>query len=337
MQRGLVEQVSRYYSIGWLSSSDDGIKHVYAMLDGRVIGAASANIVRDDLLAVSASAHAFIIVFKEPVTAEQIDAVEVYAAGLPEAVQRAHKVKLQRDEARQIFVLGSPRSGTSEMGATLSSCLGLPWLGECHAATGFAGAADALQGNPRSDSDFLRFMAKQGYRNIAASLAQAAYYFVHNSASFLDKTPGTDMIKAAPFLAGCFPAAKLIYLRRNGISNVLSRMTKFGGRFDEHCADWVAALVLWEQVKASLPGYVEIDQEEMLNAPEGVGEKVAAYLGVPELAERIGLSFRNGRHERTGAGIGRTTLASTGWSPEQTQQFRLICGPTMTQHGYEVA
>ena len=127
MQRDLVEYVTRHYSIGWLSSSDDGVKHVYAMLDGRVIGAASANIVRDDLLAVSASAHAFIIVFKEPLKAEQIDAVEVYAAGLPEAVQRAHKVKLQRDEARQVLCwvrrAPAPRKW-GRRGRRVSACLG---------------------------------------------------------------------------------------------------------------------------------------------------------------------------------------------------------------------
>lgn len=76
------------------------------------------------------------------------------------------------------------------MGATLSKTFNLSWLGEFHA-------------------------------NVLIDQARLAYYIMHGSASFVDKTPGVPMIRSAPFLADCFQDAKFICLRRNGISNVL--------------------------------------------------------------------------------------------------------------------
>jgi hypothetical protein len=157
---------------------------------------------------------------------------------------------------------------------------------------------------------------------------------MHGSASFLDKTPGIPMIRAVPFVAECFPGARFIYLRRNGISNVLSRIAKFGGPFDRHCADWAAAMDVWAELRTKLRHYLEVDQEAMLEQPASVARKVADYLGAPEAADGIAARFATGRREHTGAGVTHAALATTGWTEEETRIFRRICAATMQREGY---
>jgi hypothetical protein len=216
----------------------------------------------------------------------------------------------------------------------LSEQLKLPWLGEGHAAPLFSAAAQSLTGNASSANGLVRFVAQNSYRNLVIEAAKRAYYYMHGSASFVDKTPGVPMIAATPFILECFPSAKVIYLRRNGISNVLSRMAKFGGSFDSHCADWAAALNEWAKIRQSLPHYLELQQEEMLAEPEMIADRVARYLEIPEMAQRIGHSLQSGSRERTGAGLGAATLSQSGWSSGQIDRFQRICGPTMAAFGY---
>ena len=231
--------------------------------------------------------------------------------------------------------MGSPRSGTSQLGATLTKVLGLPWLGEGHGAPLFASAADALSGDINGENGLVRFMARQKFRQIAIDAAKSAYFYMHTSASFVDKTPGVKMIMAAPFLNECFPESRFIFQRRNPVSNVLSRMVKFGGHFESHCRDWASAMNEWLKVRDQLPHYVEIQQEEMLEAPERVAKTLADYIGVPDCADRICQSLRTDSLERTGAGMGQTDRLRVGWTSDQIAAFDKICGPAMKAFGYK--
>jgi hypothetical protein len=142
------------------------------------------------------------------------------------------------------------------------------------------------------------------------------------------------MIAAAPFLNECFPGSHFIFLRRNPVANVLSRMEKFGGSFQAHCNDWAAAMSAWLDVRALLPHYLDVQQEEMLDSPERVATALAEYIGVPDSAQVIGQSLRAGSRERTGAGVGKTSVQQTGWTAEQIKTFERICGPAMRAYGY---
>lgn len=335
---GRIEVLSRGCAIGWAKTSADKPSHVYARLHGQVIAFTRADIIRADLLRSeetgTLSARAFVLVFEQEVEPEDLDAVEIRCVERDGLVERGAWIDIDRNPPMRVFILGSPRSGTSELGDTLAKVMGLPWLGEGHAAPLFAAAADALTGSDAADQALVRLLAKQNFRSVAIAALKRAYYFIHASSSFLDKTPGVPMIRAAPFLAECFPDAKFIFLKRNGISNVLSRMVKFGGNFSAHCADWVAAMQAWVQVRDKLPSSLEIRQEDMLESPETVGAALAAYLSIPGKDNSLVESLRRGCRERTGAGIGRATLADTGWSNSQIEQFRSICGPTMVEFGY---
>jgi hypothetical protein len=335
---GRVEIISTEFAIGWAQISGGRPAPLFASLDDRIIGMALAQHTRPDLDEAGAaggfSARTYCILFDQSVPADRLADITVCHADTRLALIRNSAFKLDPSPVRQVFVLGSPRSGTSELAATLSRLLALPWLGEGHAGPLFAGAAAILTGDAASPNDMVRYMAAQNFRNIVVERARAAYYGLHGSASFLDKTPGIPMIEAAPFLHECFPAAKFIYLRRNGISNVLSRMAKFGGVFEEHCEDWAAAINRWEEIKHRLPHFLELRQEDMLDMPEAVAARVAAYLAAPDKAAAIAASLRAGKTEQTGAGLGRMTLAETGWTEAEKAVFSRICGATMEQFGY---
>lgn len=336
---GRVEMLSTEFVMGWATVYPSKLHaSVFAMLGDEVIGFGTANITRADLERArregNLDAYAFLIVFTVPVPAESTHSIKVFAAGHPLELARTKGCKFDNGRPLRVFLLGSPRSGTSELGRTLSKVLGLAWLGEGHGAPLFFSAATALAGDETSQNGLVRFMAHQNFRSIGIEAAKRAYFYMHGSASFLDKTPGIPMIASAPFLGECFPDSRFIFLRRNPVANVLSRMVKFGGNFESHCRDWAAAMNEWVKIRTRLPHYVELEQEEMLANPERIGKIIADYVGVPDKASAIRDSLKEGSLERTGAGVGKTERTQTDWTPEQIKKFDNICGPAMQEFGY---
>jgi len=336
---GRVETLSTEFVSGWASVQVSGrFAHVYAMLEDEVIGFGAASMTRPDLEKARQEkrleAHAFMLAFKRRVAAELVPSIQVFVVGQPSMLPRARQLKIDRTPVLRMFLMGSPRSGTSQLGTTLTKVLGLPWLGEGHGAPLFASAADALTGDRAAENGLVRHLARENFRQIAVQAARNAYFYMHGSASFVDKTPGVKMITAAPFLVECFPDSFFIFLRRNPVANIRSRLVKFGGDFEGHCRDWAASMDEWLRVRTLLPHSVEVQQEDMLEAPERVARVLADYIGLPESAERICESLKTEHLEQTGAGAGKTDKLQAGWTPEQLRAFERICGPAMQAFGY---
>jgi hypothetical protein len=337
---GRVETVSTEFVSGWASVPQASeCAYVFAVLGGEVLAFGAANMLRPDLEKARSegrlNAHAFMLTFRRPVAAELVVSIQVWVAGEATPLPQAKQLKIDRAPSLRLFLMGSPRSGTSQLGSTLTQVLSLPWLGEGHGAPLFARAADALTGDKAAENGLVRHMARENFRQIAVQAARGAYFFMHGSASFVDKTPGVPMIAAAPFLVECFPGSRFVFLRRNPVANIRSRLVKFAGTpFEEHCRDWAAAMNEWLRVRDLLPHYLEIQQEEMLAAPEQVATALADYIGVPESAARICESLKTDRLEQTGAGAGTTDKLQAGWTAEQVRAFERICGPAMRAFGY---
>jgi len=336
---GRVETLSSEFVSGWASVQTTGrFAHVFATLADEVIGFTTASMVRPDLEKARQEgrldAYAFILTFQHPVAADAVRGIRVFVLGQASMLPRAKQLRIDRTPSLRLFLMGSPRSGTSQLGSTLTKVLGLPWLGEGHGAPCFARAADALSGDRAAENGLLRHMARENFRQIAIRAARSAYFYMHGSASFVDKTPGLPMIAAAPFLVECFPESHFIFLRRHPVANIRSRLVKFGGSFEEHCRDWAGAMNEWLRVRTLLPHYVEVQQEDMLEAPERVADAISGYLGAPEAAQRICESLRSDRLEQTGAGAGQTDKLRAGWTAEQVLAFDRICGPAMRAFGY---
>jgi hypothetical protein len=331
---GRVEKLSTEFAIGWATVSRS--KHhtpVFATVDGEIIGFAVANISRLDLDRArqegKMDAYGYIVIFDRRVPAEQVQSIKILIAGQSVILPQGSPVKTDRSPSLRLFLMGSPRSGTSQLARTLSKVLELPWLGEGHAAPLFASAAIALSGDADDKNGISRFMAHQGFRQIAIEAAKKAYFYLHGSASFVDKTPGVKMIGAATFLNECFPGSRFVFLWRNPVSNVLSRMAKFGGNFEAHCRDWAGAMNEWLRVRSLLPHYLEIQQEDMREIPDRVAQDIAEYIGIADCAVPISQSLKTESLESTGAGIGNADQLKSSWTPEQIATFDKICGPTM--------
>ena len=337
---GRVETVSTEFVSGWAAVPPASpCAHVFATLEGEMLAFGAANMLRPDLDKARRegrlNAHAFILTFKRPVAAQLVSSVQVFVVGEATMLPQAKQLKVDRAPSLRLFLMGSPRSGTSQLGSTLTQVLGLPWLGEGHGAPLFARAADALTGDAAAENGLVRHMARENFRQIAIQAARSAYFVMHGSASFVDKTPGVPMIAAAPFLVECFPGSRFIFLRRNPVANIRSRLVKFANTpFEEHCRDWAAAMNEWLRVRSVLPDYVEIQQEDMLAAPDQVAKVLADYIGVPDCAARISESLKSERLEQTGAGAGVTDKLQAGWTAPQLQAFERICGPAMRAFGY---
>ena len=336
---GRVEIVSAEFALGWATVSENGnFACVYAQLDGEVLGYAIADHLRRDLDAARAGgtldARAYAVPFTQPVPVERVAEVEVFLLGRPWPLPKLTTLRVEAAKPQQIFLLGSPRSGTSQLGKTLVECLGLTWTGEAHVMPRFQAAAEALDGTEQASDVFPNFLRRQGYRQIAVKAARQAYYLVHSSASFLDKTPGVAMVQAAPFAAEVFPDARFIYLMRHPISNIMSRMTRFGGIFEEHCADWAATAEAWKHVQGSLPSFLEIRQEDMLNHPNDIALRMARYLGRQDAATPIEQSLNQGKAEKTGVGLLNASIDQTKWTADQVDTFMLTCSPAAISAGY---
>jgi hypothetical protein len=336
---GRVETLSTEFVSGWAAVPQaGGFAHVYVTLEDQVLGVGIADMARPDLEKARQEgrldAHAFIVTFQRPIAAAAVAGLQAFVVGQTGRLPHARQAKIDRAPALRLFLMGSPRSGTSQLGATLTKVLGLPWLGEGHAAPLFARAADALSGDRTAEIGLVRHLARENFRQIAVQAARRAYFHMHGSASFVDKTPGVKMVAAAPFVAECFPDSHFVFLRRNPVANISSRMVKFGGGFEEHCRDWAAAMNEWLRVRSLLPHFVELQQEDMLAAPQRVAQVLADYCGVPEAAAAIGESLQTDHLERTGAGAGKTDCAQAGWTAEQVRAFDRICGPAMRAFGY---
>jgi hypothetical protein len=111
-------------------------------------------------------------------------------------------------------------------------------------------------------------------------------------------------------------------------------MEKFGGSFEAHCKDWAASMSEWLKVRALLPHYVEVQQEEMLEDPGRVAVMLAEYIGAPDSADLLCQSLKTGSRERTGAGIGKKDYVQAGWTKDQISVFEKNCGPAMRAFGY---
>jgi hypothetical protein len=333
---GRVEYVTRYFAIGWAANDDALNHHVVASLEDTVLGTAIADIPRSDLPLEPKICRAFLIAFVTPIDPDQVSNVKVRSWNGSAAFQNTNNCRLDGRTARQLFIVGSPRSASSELAATLSKQLDLAWSGEeLHAAPVFGAMESALVTGLAPKHVITAPFSKTYFVEATHELTRRYYHLLHLSAAFLDKTPGTEMILALPFLQRCFPGAKFICVQRNGVSNVLSRMAKFGGCFTEHCEDWNAAITAWDRVRLELKHTLLVKQEDMMADPDAVSITIARFLGEDAAAAGISRSLRLGTRERTGAGLGRSRLSETDWSAEQIETFKQVCGMSMDRLGYD--
>ncbi len=159
---------------------------------------------------------------------------------------------------------------------------------------------------------------------------------------WFDKSPmGREMIRTCPILLEIFPSGRVIFCKRRGIENILSRRRKFPNfDFASACQIWADTMQAWQGVRATLDGhYLEVDQRDMALHPRRVAKAVQLLLGLSEAeTHAMAESLRNHRVEQTRAAQESRAvgLDETDWSDEEKRLFKATCLPMMEAFGYRL-
>jgi hypothetical protein len=324
-------------------------------LQGRELARVEANEFRDDLLrrGIGNGHHGFTALFAEKLPDELRAAVEfraVDAAGHATVLPaRQHSRPLgfsnpQDPYAHPVFVLGSPRSGTSAITAALLKATRYEGHSEGHLlpllpilTAAVAKYYDTLSGALEHETTLAT--VPQGY--FEARLGQICIDIMRARFAtpyWLDKTPSNYMIIAARQFAELWPNARFIFMKRRGIENMVSRMQKFPtDTFERQCRDWCDAMFFWTRTRDRLgANAIEIDQMDLARQPQQVAAKLSRLLDLStQDRDALQQAITGVRVEQTSSEIGWvTSLDAVEWTAEQKTRFREICGAMMAAYGY---
>lgn len=355
--RGVVQLVTVTRAVGWaMDSAVAGhAVEIRVSLHGREVMRVRADEFRDDLLrrGFGDGRHGFVAVFAERVPDELRSALEFRAIdstgqetllAVRSQFQPLRFDKPQDPYARPVFILGSPRSGTSAITAALLNTTHyqghseghvLPLLPILQAELGKY--YDMLSGALEGETTLATipqgyFQAKMGEMFIDVMRAR------FNTRYWAVKTPSNYMIVAAPRFAELWPNARFIFMKRRGIENLVSRLQKFpNDPFERQCRDWTDAMFFWSKTRDQIGSKaLEIDQIDLVRNSADVAVKLGRLLDLSQQdQEAFRIAIAEVRPEQTSAEIGRvTSMEAVDWTPEQKTRFREICGPMMAAYGY---
>lgn len=255
---------------------------------------------------------------------------------------------MPREDFRPIFVVGSPRSGTSATVLALKEGGKLPGYNEGHLVTllgDFIAIADRHYHRRRRLMGDERHLLANVPRDVLVGelvdVFEAHYVKLHGSPRFFEKTGDEAMIRMSGTLQEIWPATQFVFAKRRGIENIMSRIRKFPEvDFETHCKRWAGIMIAWSEVRGELRSTLEVDQADMLARPEMVAEQLGEFLElsaeqIAGMAEILG-KRRPQRTTDADDDAPALTLDATGWDEGQKAHFRTVCGPAMELFGYDL-
>jgi hypothetical protein len=243
-----------------------------------------------------------------------------------------------------VFVVGSPRSGTSILiGALLRAGYGGFYEGN------FLSLARVIERDvDRSRDSFYTpnpkvLTSRIDYAALKDELIRtivAAASKEQPAGPWVDKTGGPEMIEAIPILRRLFPGARFVFAKRRAIENVVSRIVKFPHMsFDYHCSDWARTMAAWRVMRdaGDANDLLEIDQRDISTAPDEVAARLASFLQLdPRQTEQMVQMFTTQRPQQTESGSADRvlSLAQLSWTDAQKASIEKLCGAEMQAEGY---
>lgn len=245
---------------------------------------------------------------------------------------------------RILYILGSTRSGTSALRNAITTTR-FAGYGEGHLVpllkdyleatrkhkTDGLGASEAGTGIHQLRRDvFLRHIFHGYERYLVGQL---------KSEDVLDKTPTVEPIRMVPQLARYHAKALFVHCSRRHVDNVLSKLRKFPDiTLERACREWAGCHVAWLENRLELgDNKLELENRELATEPDTVAERLGSYLELDtEEIEAIADKLSNGRPEQTSdRDVGDfVPIEETGWSEEEQDLVRSICGPVGARLGY---
>ncbi len=373
MIRGFIEVVRPFQIRGWALRTDrlGEPLRIQASVADNPIGSGIADMARSDLTTVGSGdgRHGFVLNLDRALSSLEQAQVSVHAtgemgtlielrrlvAGVPSSPSPSQPSPIRgpilrcydiQDRAhRPVFILGSARSGTSALAQGLLGATRYEGHEEGHLldigmelsrtiAQHYENRGEEWSERPTMISQVPQTLLHDWRKQLLVELARQLF----PEGRWLDKTPRASMTAAATDFREIWPNARFIYMRRRGLENIQSRLTKFPLiSFEMHCADWERSLSEWVRVRSFLTGAaIEIDQYVLAREPDRITAELRPFLDLTEQeAVRLAGALRNERPERTSADFGSAASIETiGWTPEQRKTFHSICGETMRTFGY---
>jgi hypothetical protein len=245
-----------------------------------------------------------------------------------------------------VFIVGAPRTGSSFLVHALKE------------AGDFAGFAEGHLTPLLSQLDYLaagyfRLMRQQGlleisdtmvanvpesaFRQALASTFTAFKDRLLGDRRWLDKTVNAEAIGALPYVLSVWPRARIIYLARNGIENVVSAERYFGASFRNACLNWTNCGEQWDRTRPELPAdsYIEIKHEDLVQYPHRVAMQIAEFINLPAARIAPFVSFVEAKTAKWARErCVRPLLTDLDWPLERLFVFLRACGEQMCRQGY---
>lgn len=252
----------------------------------------------------------------------------------------------QRQAASPVFIVGSPRSGTSALIDTLFNG-GYHGFREGHFLSLLRGFDELIERQFRNfangnKQELMSNVDQAGFRSALLGVMRQTMEAQHQRTPWVDKTGGAEMIYSIPQLVATWPAARFIFAKRRALENIVSRLRKFPQHnFEYHCRDWAATMAAWRKIRAH-PGLVaiEIDQHELIAQPEVEAARLADFLHLDDPGrERMAQILRHNRPQETSPGTASRALdfAALPWNEHQRATFERLCAEEMRAYGYGLA
>jgi hypothetical protein len=242
-----------------------------------------------------------------------------------------------------VFIVGSPRSGTSVVANVLSH-VGYHGFAEGHFLP-LLRRIDLLVDDHFYwwPSDPVVMLGNVDKRDLKRKIFEAFRTVVndlHPNEAWWDKTHHPEMILSIPIIRELWPASVFVFTKRRGIENVISRVKKFpDDSFEFHCYNWAKTMAAWRTIRQQLPPgcFIEVEQRDMIQQPERTARSLCAFLQLDESAVRAAyetMSFDRPEESEEGSASKTSSLAESGWTVEQTETFLKNCETEMKEFGY---
>jgi hypothetical protein len=352
--KGRVERFSRRTISGWLSVAADPEKKplLELVLDGRTLKVAAANQYRADLQEAGwGGGHCYFEFNLDPPLSEaEAERVKLRIGGSDLCLELPRKLPADRRSNDQgpvtaglkVFIVGSPRSGTSVLLRAIQQEFGLPARGESHVIPAIARLAHELRRYHERFRDnqedlLIHQLPVADFEEALFHQVRAFYGAVFGDRGWVDKTPSDEAVYGAGLIPHIFPDAKIIVTKRNGVEVVDSHRRKFSTSVEKAARSWTSVMHGIDGLMAShRPRVLVVDQFDFTNNAMAVSRKVAGYLGRPEQAGPLAEYLQGDRLDSLSSHdwSQQATLSDVDWSAAEKTLFVDLCGEQMVRHGY---